>query len=161
MLLEFKIGWYNKITKDLISDVTLPASTGFTSYKDNIGEVQNKGIELDVRASVLRNQDWNVIVFGNLAHNKNKIRKISESLKEYNDRPSCRVCGITIQRGKIPSTSKPLMKYTEGGSLTSIWGMKSLGINPSDGKEIYVYRDGTIGYDWIASEQMIFRRYGT
>lgn len=51
--------------------------------------------------------------------------------------------------------SKPLMKYTEGGSLTSIWGMKSLGINPSDGKEIYVYRDGTIGYDWIASEQMI------
>lgn len=152
--IEFKIGWYNKITKDLISDVTLPASTGFTSYKDNIGEVQNKGIELDIRANVLRNRDWNVIVFGNLAHNKNKIRKISESLKEYNDRVNAEFADYD-SNWKDSKYSKPLMKYIEGGSLTSIWGMKSLGINPSDGKEIYVYRDGTIGYDWIASEQMI------
>ena len=40
--------------------------------------------------------------------------------------------------------SKPFMKYTEGGSLTSIWGMQSLGINPSDGQETFLKKDGTI-----------------
>ena len=39
---------------------------------------------MNVRA--YSNKDWEVIVFGNLAHNKNKILKISESLKQYNER---------------------------------------------------------------------------
>ena len=61
--------WYNKKTVDLITDVTLPSSTGFTVYRDNLGEVQNRGIELDIRADVFKNRDWTVTLFGNLAHN--------------------------------------------------------------------------------------------
>ena len=51
--------------------------------------------------------------------------------------------------------SKPFMKYTEGGSLTSIWGMQSLGINPSDGQETFLKKDGTITSDWNSSDQVI------
>ena len=40
----------------------------------------------------------------------------------------------------------------EGGSLTSIFGVRSLGINPADGKEIYLRPDGTITYDWNAAK---------
>ena len=50
----FRFSWYNKKTVDLITDVTLPSSTGFTVYRDNLGEVQNRGIELDIRADVFK-----------------------------------------------------------------------------------------------------------
>ncbi len=47
------------------------------------------------------------------------------------------------------------MKYTEGSSLTSIWGMQSLGINPSDGQETFLKKDGTITSDWNSSDGAI------
>ena len=46
-------------------------------------------------------------------------------------------------------------KYEEGGSTTSIFGMKSLGIDPASGQEVFVRKDGTITYEWEANEQQI------
>ena len=152
-----RFSWYNKKTIDLITDVTLPSSTGFTVYRDNLGEVQNRGIELDIRADVFKNKDWTVTLFGNLAHNKNKILKISESLKAYNERVDKFFAEYGSNMGTLQDSkySKPFMKYSEGGSLTSIWGMRTLGINPSDGQEIFLKKDGTITSDWNSSDQVI------
>ena len=152
-----KAAWYDKKTVDLITDVTLPASTGFTVYKDNLGEVRNRGIEIDVKAVLYRSKDVYVSVFGNLAHNRNKILKISESLKAYNDRVDEKYEGYdeSVFSQQDPQYSKPFMKYVEGGSLTSIFGMKSFGINPSDGQELYVKRDGTVTSEWESREQVI------
>ena len=80
--------------------------------------------------------------------------KISESLKDYNNRVDEEFAKFEENTNDL-TYAKPLMKYEEGGSLTSIWGMKSLGINPSDGQEIFVNRDGRISYDWVSSEQQI------
>lgn len=98
-----------------------------------------------------------VSVFGNLAHNRNKILKISESLKAYNDRVDEKYEGYdeSVFSQQDPQYSKPFMKYVEGGSLTSIFGMKSFGINPSDGQELYVKRDGTVTSEWESREQVI------
>ena len=46
----------------------------------------NKGFELTVRTDVYRNRDWIVALWGNMAHNTNKILKISDSQKAYNQR---------------------------------------------------------------------------
>lgn len=144
---------YNKKTIDLITDVTIPASTGFYSYKDNLGEVVNKGVELDMKLDIIKKRDLFVSLYANFAHNNNEILKISESLKAYND--------LVDQEFSTPLTvkdekySKPLMKYAEGGSLTSIWGMKSLGINPTDGKELFMKPDGRITSVWNSSDQII------
>ena len=51
--------------------------------------------------------------------------------------------------------SATYLQYVEGGSLTSIFGVKSLGINPADGREIFVRPDGTITYDWNAADQVV------
>ena len=42
----FSAEWYNKKTIDLITDVTVPTSSGFVSYKDNMGEIRNRGYSL-------------------------------------------------------------------------------------------------------------------
>ena len=85
-LLQMNFSYYRKKTVDLVNSVTLPSSTGFTSYKDNIGEVMNKGVEIQLRSTILNAKDWYVAAFVNMAHNKNEITKISDSLKEYNKR---------------------------------------------------------------------------
>ena len=85
-LLQMNFSYYRKKTVDLVNSVTLPSSTGFTSYKDNIGEVMNKGVEIQLRSTILNAKDWYVAAFVNMAHNKNEITKISDSLKENKKR---------------------------------------------------------------------------
>ena len=140
--------YYRKKTVDLINDVTVPSSTGFTTYSDNIGEVENKGFEMNLRANIVRKNNWFVALFANLAHNKNKILKIAESLKAYND-------SVDKHFKENRNESEPFMKYVEGGSLTSIFGMRSLGIDPATGEEIFLRRNGSQTNIWSSSEQTV------
>lgn len=139
-----------------MNNVTLPSSTGFTTYKDNIGEVMNKGLEIQLRSTLLNTKDWYVAAFVNMAHNKNEITKISDSLKEYNKRVQDKYAksGDVLEKSK-EEYSQTYLQYVEGGSLTSIFGVKSLGVNPADGREIYQRPDGTITYDWNAADQVV------
>lgn len=151
--------WYHDKTIDLITDVTLPTSSGFTSYKDNLGEVQNEGYELNLRADIVRTKDWYVSLWGNMAHNKNKILKISESLKAYNDKVNDYYADAENSQSSTPERdpkfAKPIPKYEEGGSLTSIFAVRSLGIDPMTGKELFQNRDGSVGTIWKASQEVI------
>ncbi|MES1249062.1 MAG: SusC/RagA family TonB-linked outer membrane protein, partial [Chitinophaga rupis] len=157
-----ELDYYNKKTYDLITDISLPSSSGFTVYRGNIGKVLNKGFEIKTSLNVVNTKDLNITLIGNMAHNKNRIVEIAESLKSYNKRIddyynnynknpdpyfSLQSNGINAQY------SKPIMKYEEGSSLTTIYGMKSLGISPANGKEVFLKRDGTITYDWDPAEQ--------
>lgn len=147
-IVYFDATYYRKKTVDLINNVTIPSSTGFTTYVDNIGEVENKGVEFNLRTNLYQQSDWFVALFANLAHNKNKILKISESLKAYNDM-------VQEYFKENRDESAPLMQYVEGGSLTSIFGVRSLGIDPATGNEIFVKKDGSLTDVWSASDQVV------
>ena len=149
---QLEFSYYRKKTVDLINDVTIESAAGFTTYMDNLGEIMNKGYEIQFKSDLFRNNDWYVSVFANLAHNKNEILKVSESLKAYNDAVDKDFAESNAFDG---STSKPITKYTEGGSLTSIYAMRSLGIDPATGQEILVNRDGSVTYTWNSSEQVV------
>ena len=47
----------------------------------------------------------------------------------------------------------PFTKYEVGNSLSAIYGMKSYGIDPATGQELYVNRDGSVTYTWTSAEQ--------
>ena len=131
-VLQLSASWYKDKTVDLINDVTIPASSGFRTYVDNVGEVVNKGVEINLRGRVYQSRDWMVNVFANLAHNKNEILKVAESLKAYNERVN-----EYFRENMYNSTSlEPFTQYVEGGSLTSIYAMRSLGIDPATGEEL-------------------------
>jgi TonB-linked SusC/RagA family outer membrane protein len=156
--LTFNFSWYDKRTHDMVTRVTIPSASGFTSYTDNMGEVLNRGTELNVNLAVLKEKDWALNIAANGAHNHNKIVKISEALKEYNDRvdrfyETYRENGINLYYNE--KYLRPVRKYEEGGSEYAIFGMKSLGIDPATGSELFMNRDGSVTYDWNASEQTI------
>ena len=87
-LLENKINanftFYNRRTQDKYANIPLPGSSGFDSFKTNNGEVQNRGLEIELAFKVLNNKDfkWNVNV--NAAYNKNKIIKLPDNGLERN-----------------------------------------------------------------------------
>jgi TonB-linked SusC/RagA family outer membrane protein len=135
--------YYYKLTNGLITDINLAPSTGFSTYKDNLGDMSNKGYELYIVANVLRTTDWNVNLTGNLAHNVNKIVHISDALKAFNNN----IDNFQTDASKN-AFSTPLTRYVEGKSLNTIYAVKSLGIDPENGKEILVKKDGTHTYTW-------------
>ena len=149
--LQLSASWYKDKTVDLINDVTIPASSGFRTYVDNVGEVVNKGVEINLRGRVYQSRDWMVNVFANLAHNKNEILKVAESLKAYNERVN-----EYFRENMYNSTSlEPFTQYVEGGSLTSIYAMRSLGIDPATGEELLLTKKGDITTVWNTNEQVI------
>ncbi|MFO3728076.1 SusC/RagA family TonB-linked outer membrane protein [Butyricimonas muris] len=149
-LLVFTGTYYFRRTVDLIADMYIPSSSGFLSYKDNIGEITNNGYEISLRVKALAKSDAQLYFTANVASNKNKIKKISESLKSYNQKIEEK---YQDNAHKI-ETKKPLLKYVEGASTTSIYAMRSLGINPQTGDEIFRYKDGSYGTEWLASENV-------
>lgn len=149
--------WYDTRTDNLISAMTIPSSTGFTSYYENVGKVMNRGWELTLDGSIIKNRDWNLNVIVRAGHNTNKIIEISDAMREYNDRVAAYYATMNDFGGNAqdPKYSRPITMYVEGGSESSIFGMKSLGISPATGKELFVRRDGTVTYEWDAAEQQI------
>ena len=77
--LSGSIAYYVKNTDDLIWTYTPPSSLAVADIPRNIGAVRNRGIEISLRANLLRGQkDWNWELGLNMAHNRNKVTKLEK-----------------------------------------------------------------------------------
>lgn len=137
------LDYYNNMTRDLVCDVTLPTSSGFSSFRANVGRVSNVGFEIGANAFVIRDRERTISwsVGGSIFHNRNRIEKISNTLKYLNER--------TLRS----DGADPSLIYEEGKSLNTLYAVPSLGIDPANGKEIFVKKDGTLTYTWSASDK--------
>ena len=153
--IHLKASAYDERTIDLITDYTIPSSTGFTSYKENMGKVKNTGVELELRARLYSDRNWLFQLYGSFARNKNTIIEISQAMRDYNKRVEELFSGYNPESSSDSKYAKTYLKYYEGASLTSIYGMKSLGISPTNGKEIYLRRNGDVTDVWSADEWTI------
>ena len=71
----FTADYYIKNTRDLLNTVVLPSSLGFTSTIQNIGEVQNKGVELGIDSRIFTGAfKWDINA--NISFNRNKVVKL-------------------------------------------------------------------------------------
>ncbi|MGM9698209.1 MAG: SusC/RagA family TonB-linked outer membrane protein [Prevotella sp.] len=145
--LSGRFDYYIATTKGMVTNVTVPYTTGFTTYVDNLGETENKGFEAYLNYKVFDGGRDYINVFGSVAHNKNKLKKISNSLRAWNEAKDKDM----MENG----TTSPSVKYYEGCSMTAIWAVPSLGIDPQNGKEIFVKKDGTVTYDYDIADQVV------
>ena len=137
--LNFTLDAYIRNTTDLLLDKSKAPSTGVTTAKSNLGEMQNKGIEFQLDGYVYRTNDfyWRLATTGYM--NRNKITKINKALEEIN-KENQENAGYYLT---------PLPQYAEGESVTALKLVRSGGIDPATGKEIYIKRNGerTFVYD--------------
>ena len=76
--MEFNF-YYNNI-KDQILSTTSAASMGAQSMLMNVGELSNKGVELNVYGTPFENKDWRWDLRANVAWNKNTVKKLADGL---------------------------------------------------------------------------------
>ena len=76
--LSFTLDLYKKVTSNLLASVPLPTSTGFSSVLQNIGEIDNKGVEISVSANILK-KGFRWDVFAQASANRNKIAKLANN----------------------------------------------------------------------------------
>lgn len=117
---------YLKKTTDLLLDESKAPSTGITTGKENIGEMTNKGIEIQIDGYLLQRPDLYWQLSFNGYTNKNKIDKISTALKEQN--------AANNSSGSVT----PLGQYEEGESITALKVVRSAGIDPATGKKYFI-----------------------
>ncbi len=141
---SLSLNYYDELTKGLLLPVTVAPSLGFSSYTENYGEQSNRGYEFDFSAILIRNKnfDWAVSFSG--THNRNRIEKISDALRSINEKNN--------QDEK--NYTKPVSIYEEGESLSAIKAVRSLGINPQSGKEIYLTKEGKITEIWDPNDKV-------
>lgn len=74
--------YYNRDTKDLLYNLPISATTGFTSYLANVGQLNNKGVEFELRTLNFVSNDFNWTTVFNLTHNRNKIVSLNGQLDQ-------------------------------------------------------------------------------
>ncbi|WP_321285882.1 TonB-dependent receptor [uncultured Sunxiuqinia sp.] len=75
---SLEVYWNN--TKDLLGEVPVNPTTGFTTQFQNIGKTSNKGIEFSLAADIIRKKDFNLSVNATYNYNKNNIEELAEGI---------------------------------------------------------------------------------
>lgn len=165
--LTLRAEYYIQKTDNLLSDVSLPASTGFANYKENLGVIENKGYELALSLTPWRNENQQAYVTftATAMHNENKIKKIYDIFKNSNEEQNTSLdSGYDTSEGQmtpeiakkyVSKLTKPATLYYEGVSMNAIWGMRSLGVDPATGTEMFLTKDGKSTFTWSAAEQVV------
>ncbi|MBL7736956.1 MAG: TonB-dependent receptor [Chitinophagaceae bacterium] len=125
--LTFIFDYYRRVTDQLLTNLALPQSTGFSSVFTNLGTLQNKGLEINLNLQVLSNASpfqWNVSF--NAARNKNKILKLPDNGTKNN-----RVGGFYVWDDKSGGYAWK-GGLQEGGSIGEMYGFKQMRIYATD-----------------------------
>lgn len=140
--LQFTGDYYITETNNLLSSIELPASNGYPSYVENIGELSNRGFELKGTGVLVRSTSrglyWSVTA--GVFQNQNKIVKTSGAMKDAQ------------KNRQMAQSEAASVMFVEGHSMNTIWVVPSLGIDPSTGKEIYMDADGKPTYIWNGND---------
>jgi len=131
--------YYQEKTNNLILPLDVAPSTGFSSYQNNLGATTNSGYEISVSAPVIRDRARKIYwaVTFNVGHYKNVITALSPAIDVLNH-----------AYDTVKNQTAPLPKYVVGESMSRIWAVPSLGIDPATGKEVFVKLDGSRTFIW-------------
>ena len=143
--LNFTLDAYIRKTTDLLLDKAMAPSTGVTTAKSNLGEMENRGIEYQLDGYIFRTNDfyWRLSTTGYA--NRNKITKIDKALEEINKNNQ--------ENADLYVT--PLPQYAEGESVSALKLVRSAGIDPATGKEIYIKRNGEYTFKYDPADKVL------
>ena len=119
--LSLTFDWYNKKTKDLLVEVPVDATSGFSTMWKNAGTVQNKGIEVALSWQDNIGKDFKYNVGYNVAWNKNKVTEINSNQKYNNG-------GNDL----LSQGTGYMARFEEGHPIGYFWGYKTEGVMQND-----------------------------
>ncbi|MBV7533022.1 SusC/RagA family TonB-linked outer membrane protein [Chitinophaga sp. sic0106] len=146
--LQFNIDGYVRLTDNLLLPIDVAPSTGFSSYIENMGQMKNSGIDVRLRFNLIndrkRNLNWNVTVAA--LSNQNRIQKLSNALEVMN---------AEANKQENVTGPRPLRTYEVGRSQSALMVVRSAGIDPATGNEIYIKRNGEYTFDYDYRDKVV------
>ena len=139
--LKVNTDFYLKDTDPMLVNTSIASSTGRTSFTTNLGAQRTKGLSFNVVGMPIQNTEkqltWSITLNGR--HQVQTYRNIGNSLDLLND--------------ELQGTS--LVRYRDGGSPTDIWAVRSAGIDPMSGEEIYIKKNGLLTFEYDVNDEVI------
>lgn len=128
-----EIDIFSKKTKDLLLDVPVPAINGFSTITKNIGDMENKGIEVALNASILTGIfRWNASV--NVSTYKNKVTRLV---------------------APVAPGSRTLGRLSVGAPFGQFYGVKYEGVDPANGDALFLGKDGKNTNDYSLAQETV------
>lgn len=127
-----------KSDPELIS-VEQPTSTGLSSVPMNIGATDNRSFTVTIGLDIIKNRNLMWRLTANMLHTTTKYYNIGDALEKLNT------------EGRA---SQNLIRYYDGASTTSLWAVRSLGIDPMTGNEVFLKKNGEYTFKWDSNEEV-------
>ncbi|HWJ90854.1 MAG TPA: hypothetical protein VNR87_07065, partial [Flavisolibacter sp.] len=159
---------YKRKTENLLLNEPLSATGGFTTYSNNVGAMENKGLELTINAAPVRSRDFNWTVSLNAAWNKNKVTHLREGVDEIIGNPFTLKVGEDVQSyyirlwaGADPATGDPLW-YKDGSKKETTNDFSEAGrvIHGSASPKGFGGFSTTLSYKFISLDAQLNYQYG-
>lgn len=136
--------YYRENSDNVTSLHELPLSNGFASYVENVGATKKKGFDIAGNVVLVRDPERQLFwqMGTSIAHFDARYTKLSDALKKE-------LAELEKQGGSSPNTI-----IREGDPTEALYVVKSLGIDPATGKELYVKKDGSVTYIWDSADRV-------
>ena len=135
--------YYWKHTDPLLAIITTPGSMGVTSVAMNAGSQKTQGWEAILRISPIYRPsegiNWNISI--NATSSRSVYANIGDSFSALNESGKASLAGTT--------------RYYDGGSPTAIWAVRSAGIDPATGRELFIKKDGTYSFTYDINDEVV------
>lgn len=132
------VDFYDKTTKDLLQNLPIPTSTGYSNILINKGNISNKGVEVGLNFDVISNDDIQLSIGGNIAFNRTKLESLGVPQSELfiNGIAQQRsfFFGNQVSRGQI-FNSQPNI-FVEGEETSLFYGFETDGIYQTDDTDL-------------------------
>lgn len=140
--LRFTFDYFTKTTDPLLLSISLPPSTGTTTSPMNIGTMHNEGFTWQATYFVLRGNDYNWSLTANMNHVKTSYDDMGNYLEYLNE------------QGR-DEEAYTLRRYYDGASPTALWAVRSAGIDPMTGNEVFIKKDGSYTFEWDTADEVV------
>ncbi len=136
--------WYNNLIDGMIlrvpqapsKGIPAPATADRNTLLANVGSMRNRGIELSIKATAIQKDNFTWTVNANVTTLKNEILTL--------DSDDSRIISLTAGNEQTNITQV-------GSSIGGIFAVPTAGVNPENGRRIFVKKDGTqVQYDHSA-----------
>lgn len=137
------LDYYWKNTDPLLAVITTPGSMGVKSIAMNAGSQKTQGWEATFKISPIYRPsegiNWNLSF--NATSSRSEYANIGNSFSALNESGKTSLVGTT--------------RYYDGGSPTAIWAVRSAGIDPATGKELFIKKDGTYSFTYDVNDEVV------
>ncbi len=128
-----EIDVFTKKTRDLLLNVPVPAVNGFSTITKNIGDMNNKGIEVVINGNILTGEfKWNASL--NVSTYKNEVTRLVSP---------------------VPPGGRTLGRLAVGSPFGEFFGVKYLGVDPANGDALFLGTDGKPTNDYSLAQETV------